>query len=54
MLLIVFPVLAVLAAATGWWFQAPLSELQPAIVPLLMVIMLCMGLTLKQIGRVHV
>ncbi len=56
MLLIVFPVLAVLAAATGWWFQAPLSELQPAIVPLLMVIMLCMGLTLKpndffQVGR---
>lgn len=56
MLLILFPVLAASAAAAGWWFHTPFTELQPAIVPLLMTIMLCMGLTLKtsdfyQVGR---
>src|SRR5690606_28206200 len=46
MILRLFPVLAVAAALAGYTFEAVLGGWGGAIVPLLTVVMLCMGLTL--------
>jgi BASS family bile acid:Na+ symporter len=46
MFLKLFPLWAPLAAAIGLFFAEPLADWRGAIVPLLTVVMLCMGLTL--------
>ncbi|HEX7038317.1 MAG TPA: bile acid:sodium symporter family protein [Pseudomonadales bacterium] len=46
MLLKLFPLLAAAAGALGWGFAGSVAHASGAIVPLLMLIMLCMGLTL--------
>lgn len=55
-MLILFPPLAPAAAAAGYAWSELFALLQPGIVPLLMLIMLCMGLTLTprdflEVGR---
>ncbi|WNC74023.1 bile acid:sodium symporter family protein [Thalassotalea psychrophila] len=47
MFLKLFPLWAVLAAMSGFVFPEQLSELKSTIIPLLTVVMLCMGLTLR-------
>ena len=46
-MLSLFPLLAIGAGLIGWWFAASLTSLGPLVVPLLMVVMLCMGMTLR-------
>ncbi|WP_230406565.1 bile acid:sodium symporter family protein [Candidatus Scalindua japonica] len=42
-----FPVWAILLSVTAFFFPNMFSELRPAIIPLLSVVMFCMGMTLK-------
>ncbi|MBT6048164.1 MAG: bile acid:sodium symporter family protein, partial [Candidatus Scalindua sp.] len=42
-----FPLWAILLSVTAFFFPGPFAGLRPAIIPLLSVVMFCMGMTLK-------